>query len=655
MGRGSSAYSGPRDTSSSGGVSTGGPRGGGGVGPIPSGPVSAGPRAPATPGFTPPPPTTSPATPTAETRSDPAEWSTWWRFNGDAYLDLKTILAGLDRATPSDGADTSARVGLSQSVINDRVAPALWSVIQKSGDMGMMRSAVLALGRVQSSWTLPQGLELTWAAPQLLGADYAATAEAAIIALGVAHDASSVPTLVDILRDTPEGRATCKKERVDYRRRAFAAYSLALIGRDAANTAQKADIVRALMENLRCGTTAPYDVQLACILALGLVPLDSCAPATQPVNDPNHVCRGEELNFLLAYLDDEGRLSQLRAQTVIPLARLAAGATNADFEAIRAALLEPLGTHSRAPVEVQQSCVIALGLLGDNDEDPLDRDIRAALYRSASSGDRLSRMLALISIAKTAARAGGGEVSGKALASAQEFLLGKLVRGDTSQRAWSAIALGVLGVERARAGATTPPDVALALRNALAAVRSKDEAGAYCLSLGLLRDHEAAAPLSDRIPKGREPGTRACAALSLGLVGARDAIEPLKALFETDKGDARLLASTALALRLLGRGEVVGVLAQSLREHSNTPEGAPIARLLGTLGDARALTALCDVAKNADASLVVRGAASEAIGELCDLRPRPWTSALSTDLHYALLSSTLLSFSAAGDGILEMR
>jgi HEAT repeat protein len=655
MGRGSSAYAGPRDTSSSAGVSGGARGAGGGQGPVGAGSVSGGPRAPATPGFTPPQPTTSPATASATTRQDPAEWSTWWRFNGDAYLDLKSILAGLDSTTPGDGADGKGRAGLSQDVINDRVAPALWSVIQRSGDMAMMRSAVLALGRVQSSWKLPQGQDLDFAAPQLLGADYAATAEAAIIALGVAQDPSEIPTLIDILRDTADGRAACKKESVDYRRRAFAAYSLAMIGHGGATPAQKADIVRALMENLRYGTTAPYDVQLACIIGLGLVPLDSCAPGTQPANDPLHVCRGEQLNFLLAYLDDEQRLSQLRAQTVIPLARLAAGATNADFEAIRAALLEPLATRSHAPVEVQQSCVIALGLLGDDDSDALDRDIRAALYRSAASGDRLSRMLALISIAKTAARAGSGENDGKALASAQEFLLAKLVHGDTSQRAWSAIALGVLGVERARAGATTPPDVALALRNALGGVRSKDEAGAYCLGLGLLRDHDAATPLGDRIAKGREPGTRVCAALSLGLVGAREAVDPLQALFETDKGDTKLLASTALALRLLGRGEVVGAIAASLHDRSNTPEGAPLARLLGTLGDARALTALCDVAKDANASLSVRGAACEAIGELCDLRPRPWTSALSTDLHYALLPSTLLSFSAAGDGILEMR
>lgn len=655
MGRGSSAYAGPKDTSAgsgAGGARTAGA--GGGVGATGSATPTGGVRA-ATPTANPTGPATSAADPKATTRLDPAEWSTWWRFNGDAYLDLKTLLAGIDRTTPSEGDSSNARRGLSQLVVDTRALPALWSVIQKSGDTEMMRSAVIALGRVESSWTVADGLSVNFLAPQLLGDEHKQSAEATVIALGIAGKCAAVPTLIEILRDTPAGREAIKAGSVDYRRRSFAAYALALIGREPSTPAKiKCEIVRALMENMRSRATAPYDVQLACIISIGLVPLECCAADSKPSDDPSHVCRGEQLNFLLDLLDDEQRFAQLRAQAVIPLARLACDATHADFEAIRGALIAPLGVHSRAPAEVQQSCVIGLGLLGDDDADALDGEIRSTLFRVAAQGDRLSRALALISIAKNAARPGKGENDGKALAASQEFLLARLAHGDTLQRPWAAIALGVLGVERARTGNATPAEVTAAIRSALENVRSKDEAGAYCLGLGLLRDRAASTPLAERVAKGKEPGTRACAALALGLVGGREALDPLQTIFDTDRSDAKLLLSTSLALRLLGRGDIALTLAQSLRERANTPDGAPLARLLGLLGDARALTALCDVAQDPNSAVPVRGAACEAIGDLCDTRPRTWKSAISTDIHYALLSSTLLSYAASGEGILEM-
>lgn len=592
-----------------------------------------------------------PTTQAPDARVDPADWRTWWRFNGEAYVDLKSLLGLLDRAT---SADPSERFGLTQEAVEQHALPALWSVLQKGGDTAMVRAAMLALARVESSWTVPDGQSWSFIAPQMVANEHQETAEAAVIALGVAGREKGVPQLIGILRDTPEARAELKVKSIDFRRRALAAYALALIGRNDANAAQRAEIVRALMGNLHAKATAPYDVQLASLIALGLVPLASHGENAEDMDVEGHVCRGEQLAFLLSYLKDERRQASLRAQAVIPLARLSQDATDADADAIRAALLEPLGARSRAPDEVKQSCVIALGLLGDGDEDALDCEIRGALHRAAAQDDRLARSVALISLAKVVGRPGRGFNEGKSLAEAQELLLARLIRGDATQRAWAALAVGVLGSTLADHNRTLPEDFSATLRMALGNLKSKEEAGAHCLGLGLLRDRDARDVLRERLDKGRDEGTRGCAALALGLAGASNAIEPLRELL-TATPPSSAYPSAALALRLAGQRNVPADFIARAEKRPLTTEHIRIAAILGNLGDGRALPALAALAKDESAKPELRTAAAEAIGELCDTRGRHWTSALSTDLHYRLLSSTLLSYSGNGSGVLEMR
>jgi hypothetical protein len=591
------------------------------------------------------------STQSGDLRSDPADWRTWWRYNGEAYVDLKALLGGLDRATATGA---NERFGLTQDSIDKYAVPALWSVIQTSHDTAMMRAAMLALARVESSWSVPNGKSWTWVAPKLIASEHQDTSEAAVVALGVAGRPVGIHELIEILRDSPAARAELKTTSVDYRRRALAAYALALIGRDDPDQEQRAQIVRALMSNLHQRATAPYDVQLASLIALGLVPLASHAESDADTEMEGHVCRGEQLAFLLAYLQDEHRHPQLRAQAVIPLARLAVGASDADNGAIRAALLEPLSARSRAPAEVQQSCVIALGLLGDADDDPLDRDIRAALRRAVSQGDRLSRAVALISLAKVVGRPGNGHENDKTLAETQELLLGRLIRGDASQRPWAALAIGVLGSTRADFNLPLPAEFAETLRMSLSSAKSKDEAGAQCLGLGLLRDHDALELLCKRLDATRDDETRGCAALALGLAGASDAMQPLQTLLAATPVSSAYPAA-ALALRLAGQRSVPADLIARAEKRPLTDDHVKVATILGTLGDGRALPALAALASDDSAKPELRAAAAEAIGELCDTRSRHWTSALSTDLHYGLLSSTLLSYSGNGTGILEMR
>jgi HEAT repeat protein len=602
-----------------------------------------------------------PSTPAeGSTRADPADWRTWWRFNSEALLDLKTLVGQHDRRTGGGefglgAGESQGSPGLTQATIETEVLPALWSALQAGGDTQLVRNAMFALARVEATWRVPDGQGFTFAATKMLASPHAPTAEAAIVALGVTGKSQGLGLLFEILSDSEKGRQAIGKPAVDYRRRAFAAYALALVGRSESSPAVRKSIVRALMQNLDARATAPYDVQLASLISLGLVPLDSHAEEVASEADPQHLCRGEQLNFLLDYLDDERRHPQLRAQAVIPLARLAQGAPDADYDAIRGALIVPLGARSKAPLEVKQSCVIGLGLLGDGDEDELDRELRSTLYRAAAHEDRLTRALALISLAKVVGRPGKGAQDGKSLVEAEEYLLGKLVRGDTSQRAWAALSLGVLGCTLNDHGRTTPREIAAALRGALATARSKDELGAQCLGLGLLRDSESGATLAARLESSKDDGTRACAALAAGLVDAEAAMDPLRQMIAASTSANEVFVSAALALRIAGHSEVSLALAERATRKPSTDATDDLARLLGHLGDARTVDELAALARDASAKPQVRAAACEALGEICDTRSRHWTSALSTDLHYGLMSSTLLSFGSDGTGVLEMR
>jgi HEAT repeat protein len=616
----------------------------------PLGPSTGGPRGPLDPGMT-----KAPSTPSeGSVRADPADWRTWWRFNSDAYIDLKTLLNQLDRVTPGEDLGLDSKK-LSQKTVETVVVPALWSALQTAGDTTMVRNAMLSLARIEACWKLPEGVGFSQLAPQMLANSHVETAEAAIVALGVAGKAGSADALIEILGDTEKGRKAIQQPGVDYRRRSFAAYALALISQRNEDAELRKRIAFALMKNLDSRATAPYDVQLASLISLGMVTLPAHGEELEAKNQEGHLCRGEQLNFLLEYLDDSRRHPSLRAQAVIPLARLAHGADDADFDAIRGALLEPFAGRSKSPVEVRQSCVIGLGLLGDADADAIDAEVRATLYRAAADDDKLTRSLALVSLAKVAGRPGKGGTDAEAFAEAQGFLLGKLVRGDASQRAWAGLSLGVLGVTRYDNGQTAAPELAQALRGTLDDAKQKDDVGAHCLGLGLLRDGDAADLLVERLVESKDDGTRACAALASGLVGAKAAFEPLQKMLESSTQASSLYVSAALGLRIAGSAEISSKMVARAQRRPVDESTDDVARLLGYLGDARTVDELAALVAESANKPEIRAAACEALGEICDLRARHWTSSLATDLHYGLLSSTLLSFGGDGTGILEMR
>ncbi len=602
-----------------------------------------------------------PLSPVADARIDIASWHTWWRFNGESYLGLEERLDEVDRRT-GDGSMTlgsgeQAEDGVPLRTITDHVLPSLWAIVQEGGDHASTRAALLALGRIEGTSSLPPGQSVLSGAPRLLASGDQEAVEATILALGLTGRGEAISMLIDLAADSENGRKLVEADKVDYRRRTMAIYGLALAARTGELSEHDAKRIAVALTEPLGNELAPYDLQLACVVAVGLTPMPRHTEVPKADDGGAHWCLEGQVAQLIEFARDPMRHGWLRAQARIPLAKLAADCSAEMRSRAVALLVEPLEANHKSPPELQQASAIALGLIGDCDQDALDVEIRSCLLRVAQKGDRLSRGLALISLGKVAARTGNG---GAARTELVEYLQTQLVRGTEDRRAWAALAIGVLGHDAARLRGEVPADLATALRGAVSAAKTPDDAAAACLALAVLRDPRGSEPVLGLFGKSKDETIRSYAALSLGWMGAREAADPLAKLFVGGPRQGGLFTHAATALRLLGSASVVPGLiehgqAEAGRKGEDESGLVACAGMLGKLGDPRAVGFLAKLARESSAKSRARAAAAVALADLCDEEPRHWSCAVSTDLHFGLMSSTLLSFSGNGTGLLEMR
>lgn len=595
-------------------------------------------------------------------RTDPSAWQTWWRFHRDHFVELKQILAGLETRTVGDGtAPTRAQraTSVSEVQVARDVIPALQRTLERGGKFEVIRAALIALARIEHAIPEHDGATLPFYAKFFLGAKDQESAEASIVALGVRGDPANAPFLIDLLLDTEAGRAARGGvDKVDYRIRSLAAYSLGLIGHKNADPALRREIARALILNIESSTTAPFDTQLAALTALGMVPMEPCdeppgAKSDRPASE--HFCRGRQVALLQDFIADPQRHGRLRAQAAVPLARLTSDSAPEHRAVVMETFLQALDSRSKAGAEIQQGCILALGELADADDDELDREVVDTLVREAIRGERLTRALSLVSLARIAGRPGSGESSGKTLAKVQSLLLKQLSLERSGLSGWSAMALGVLGRTLAEHKQVVPADVAAGLRTHLALSRDADEVASSSLALAMLRDAPSGDILLTKLARADGAAERACLTLALGLVGAKNAREPLRARIASAQKDTDEFRTAAVALRLLGERSAVASLIEATATIEDPEARAGAWSAVGVAGDSGAATAMVAALDDPSQPDEVRGAVAAALGELCDTRARAWTDSISSFLHHDLVSSTLLSYAGDGTGLLEMR
>jgi HEAT repeat protein len=696
-------YRGPGDTVPAGG---GGGTGGGPATPGTGGPTTPGPGGPTTPGpGTPGAPGGAPAAPTGprtqggggDSGPDLSVWQFWWGFNKEPYLNLRAavqaggIVTGSDDFFVGAGEQGTAKDTMrpSQEVIRGKVVPALKRILKEERNNNILSGAMVALAKIGDDPKAEGGQsEMAVELIRFLGDSTQEVAETAALGLGIlgSESPANIELLIGILNDdvAKANEAIAKIDaslpklsgKVNFRNRAFAAYGLGLIGARAADEGNKKNIANALakMADGPAKQVGNYDVSVACIVAMGLVPMqiDEAALAT-PIDAKNGFARPAELKnrfdqiaWLMSYYQDEKNTFLVRAHAPRAVGNLMQGVpANADGknpvrEAVATRFVTDMDKLSKAENEIKQSCILALGQIGDCDDEKIDVEIRRQLMEVKEElADQMARNFAAIAIAQIGGRPGTGTAPTFGLEGKKKdenirlFLAEQLDKGKSVYRAWAGLSIGVL--ERALADAKQPTssDMKLAVRSAFKDAKQPMEVGAFAVSLGIMQDQDAKELLREKLDNVSDDEARGYTAVALGLVNDRAAIDQIQAILAKSKYRPDLLKSAAIGLGLMGDKTTVQSLVKMLGEAQGLASQAAISSALGFIGDARSIDSLITLMQDKQKTDNARGFAAAALGIVADKEMLPWNTKISVNINYRANTPTLTSPSA-GTGILDI-
>lgn len=674
-------YRGPGDTVPPGGGGGGGAPGAPGAG----GPATPGPGGPGTPGPAGPgaPVGGAPAAATSsgggEQGPDLTIWQYWWGFNREPYLNLKSHIHSGSVQTGSDefflgrGEQEQSRDSLrpSELVIREKVVPALVKALKTEQSNDIISGCLVALAKIGDAKD-ESGDGKSQMAEHIksrLTDGNQEIQETAAVALGILANEANIDLLRALLfNDSAALRSGGVQFNgsVPERTRAFAAYGLGLIGYKAGD-AGKQRVVDALVQwmDSEGKTISQRDIPVACLTSLGLtaLPIDSAATQvdiSKKIDKPAKVAnRQDQVLWLLHFFSDEQNAFLNRAHAPIAMARLLADAGNGYWlrNEVGNKLASVLSEHDKSQNEIKQSCILALGQLGDCDADAVDATIRKALMDSYEKmADEQSKNFSLIALAQVAGRPGQGANPIAAFddkkSNPRTFLLSRL-EGKSSTVSWSALALAVM--ERSLDDANQPSsnDTRVALRDALEKSKAPPEIGALSIAVGMLRYEGAKEALRSKFDKISEPEARGFAAIGLGLMDDRGAIQMITEVLRKSKYQPDLLKSAAIGLGLLGDKDIVPELITMLESAAGLSSQAAISSALGFIGDARSIDPLIAMLDDTQKTARARGFAAVALGIVADKEDLPWNAKISVNANYRANTTTLTSPST-GTGILDI-
>jgi HEAT repeat protein len=661
-------YRGPGDTVPAGGGGGGGggasPTGPGASGPSTGGPAGPSTPSPAGPGVPTGAPGGRPAAPSTggNTGPDLTTWDFWWGFNKDQYLNLKAaiysgIITGSDDFFLGQGTKTQARNQLqpSEEAIRGKIVPALKDALAKERSNDIVTGALIALAKIGDVKSESGASEFEPILAKFLSDSNQEIAETASVALGILANDASVKVLSDLALDKPEGRKLVGNKEVNFRSRAFAAYGLGLIGYRTASNQVRQDIAGILIDLLEKPESSTRDVKVAALVSLGLVPID-VDKSESPDSRQNHSSsRQTEIKYVQKFFQDDKNNYLIRAHAPTTLARLLKGTAPELKESVAKMLLSAIEKQSKERDEIQQSCVLALGQIGDSDKDKVDYQIREALKRIAEDGDQQSRNFAMIALGQVGGRVGEGEDAEKGVKQVRDDLLTFLTRGKNHIRPWAGLGIGVMErsiLDNSESGITPSPMSKDALRTTLKDAANPSHTGCYSIAIGIAKDPEAKELLREKLKNAPGDEAKGNVAVALGLVDSREAIVDIQGIVRDSKYKPDLLKQAAIGLGLLGDKDLVPELVTMLGEAKGYSSQAALASALGFIGDSRSIDPLVDMLKRKEITDSARGFAAVALGIVADKEPLPWNAKISTNINYRANTTTLTGEN--GTGILDI-
>lgn len=636
---------------------------GGGARPGPSAPGPSGPSNPGPSGPSAPKGPDAPGGPESIRAAsvDISDWVWWWNYNKAPYLQLKSHVLGGEILTGSDeffiGSGQESAMGSrlpSDEAIGMRIGPALQGAIE-SGSSRMQSDALIAIAKLHPTF-VPQGKSMAELIRSKLGAGNQKTAESAIVALGLMGDARNISILAEIAADSEAGRKYLNVSKVPGRTRPLAALALGVMGPLLENQDARRMIVARLSYLLGESEDYRREFNVACITAIGMNPL----PASGRILDPRSKTRFSassnletEVQFLLAILTDRKRDEGTRAHIPKALASLLEHSSNALRDHVKTQMLDELKGLKRSDRLVRYGLIQGLGRLGDSDAQKVDKRLRSALHSRVQHGDNSERGLALVSIALVSSRRGLGEEPFASLDAERKYLLKYLANGKSRLRTWTALALGLQEYHATQDKQAPSAATFDALLSTYKATRSKTDAGAWSIALGLVGNPEAIDELLERLDEAGDEEAQGFAAVGLGLIGPAGQVEALEKVRQESAKRHVVLHETSVALAMLGQKNVVDKVLKTLNEAKSAEVKTGQLVVLGDVGDDRAVDSMVRILGDKEELDITRSFSATSLGILCESEPLPWTAAFTTHLNYFAMTETLIT--GKGTGILNLR
>ncbi len=263
-------------------------------------------------------------------------------------------------------------------------------------------------------------------------------------------------------------------------------------------------------------------------------------------------------------------------------------------------------------LDLRRSAAFALGATHDASVQP------ALMTAWELESESLTRGLVLIAIG----RLGG--------AKAHAFLSKVLAEGESGQRRWAALALGVLARE------TRDPETTKLLRDALE--REKNPAGraAFWLACGLVRDESSIDRFANELATAADPRQRMYAATSLALVGGPRCAAILRERLPAES-NAMARVGIAQGLGVLGEYQDARAMRGALDRLAEPALQGISATALAFHGSLDALKQLSELARGDTGPRMRRAASIEGLG-LMLTRARPLALAdLSRRMNYTVM------------------
>jgi len=331
----------------------------------------------------------------------------------------------------------------------------------------------------------------------------------------------------------------------------------------------------------------------------------------------------------------------VQAHAPIAMARLLGRGHGELHRRCQAALVAVLTDKQRRGPAVQQSAAIALGeLVEAGTGAAADASLLALRQYSERGQDRMARNFALIALGRI-----GGEAN-------RQWLLQAYLRTNRShERAWLALALGLVGAQAADAN-QHDVQVAQLLLDELERQSNQEVRCALAVAVGLCR-YEDAAPRLQALLRSHEGNERLAGYLAtgMGLLGDQSSVAMLTTVLERSLRRPFLLQQCAIALGRLGDRGAALLLVRMMQEHDSVAVLAALAGGLGRIGDRRAIEPLCELLGDQELTKLARAFVAAALGAIGDKEPLRWNVPLAVDCNYAAAVDTLTN---GASGILDI-